>query len=291
MCQTPILTQPSGNDPPGLGSAPGVSTTIDTTARNARLEALAKLNQKPIRLQTTKRWFVKPFDDEQTGPSCVGYAVAKLVEALFEEYKPDASRGELDPDFIFAVASKEDSTPNNPRTSIADALTVVRDTGAPLYGEAGSYDPGNLAATPTLLDKAKSHRIRNLVEMSLWIEEWIDWLNTRGPIVVQLNISIDPVTDAQGKTRRRFDVPVPVPSEKRHKVIYNPAKSGQRDSHAVLLTQFVAEGTPHFVFLNSMGPEWGDGGYATIDLEDAVKSFFRGYSAIVRNMIPGLASG
>jgi hypothetical protein len=289
MCQTPILTQPSGNDPPGRGSASGVSKTIDTTARNARLKALAKLNQKPVRLKTTKRWFVKPFPDEQTGPSCVGYAVAKLVEALFEEYGPKLSKGTLDPDFIFAVASKQDNTPKNPRTSIADALTVVRDTGAPLYGQAGSYDPGNLRRP--LLAKTRSHRIRNLVEMSLWIEEWIDWLNTRGPIVVQLNISIEHVCDAQGKERRRFDVPVPVPGEDRLKVIYNPAKSAKHDSHAVLLTQFVAEPTPHFVFLNSMGPKWGKGGYATIDLDDARKCFFRGYSAIVRNMIPGLASG
>jgi hypothetical protein len=293
MCQTPITTKPTGIDPPGRSGneetlkftaartkQDGPLEPIKTEQRNLVLEALAKLNrnQRGARPAGTPPIGLKAFDKDQDGPSCVGYAVAKLVEACFLGYGPESSQGELDPEFLWNVANATDQTPQSLRTNLLEALRVARDIGAPLLGQAGTYDAKALEKSPGLLEKAKSHRIRHVVEMSGWIEEWIDWLQVEGPIAVQLNInpavfeSLAP--DSSTDTTSQATYPW---------VTYNPA--AKADSHAVLVVSYSESPEPHFLFLNSEGPKWGKDGYARISLTTATQCFFRGYGAIVRNQL------
>jgi hypothetical protein len=283
MCQTPILTQPSGNDPPGRGSEsnPKELKPIRTDKKNATLKALA-VRKKDYPQSSKNSTEVTVFKQDQRGPSCVGYAAAKLVEAYFRRYGTEDSYGELDPEFLYNVGNDNDETPDNPRTTLLDALRVARDIGAPLLedgfiyegkserkGASKGYVSTNLQATRGLLESARSHRIRGVVELSPWIEEWIDWLRLEGPIAVQLNI-----------TPKAFDKPTYV--DGRFRVTYDD-QDRSNDSHAVLLTEYVHGATPYFRFLNSLGPDYGEAGYATIDFADATRCFFRGYGAIVRD--------
>ena len=201
-------------------------------------------------------------DQKSTG-SCVGWATGNgLLRWYFTKANRIARNETISPRFIWMAAKETDEFVKRPTTfiesdgtslkaslDIARKFGVVKDSVLPFAS--GKLYPGQ---TNAFYAVAAELRIASYFQLSRDLAAWRNWLATKGPLLVALNI--DSTWDNASDTDGKLD-------------FYKPAT--KRGGHAVSIVGYKSDG--RFIIRNSWNKTWGDKGfgYAT---EDYIRAGF-----------------
>lgn len=244
-----------------LNVAPSPDRHRDFPVARARQEGLLDGTPVPATVDLRRDWWAIG-DQEETG-ACVGWALAdsvmrrQLVEAgRLAEDEP------LSPRYVW-MAAKEmraklgavSGDPSwRPGTSLERAYTnlkagleVARRFGVALESEVpwrGGLYPGDVDA---FFASAARRRLRSYwsldePDVGGTVDNWREWLNERGPILVKIAVD-DALLEGRRGVLERFD------------------PGTVRDRHAAAL---VGYGPGHFILRSSWGTDWAEDGYARL---------------------------
>lgn len=224
--------------------------------------------------------------------TCFGFAVAHALRAnIAIQRKTDI--GMPNPFFIWAAARERVKRlgPGHPNY-LLEALSVVNNYRTP-KGRSPSFrevQGGSfLRALPrhALEFRASqpkagvTHKLQSIVDLGSWLGDWSAWLHAYGPIVV--NMTVD---------RERYDAVTPrnpVLTGYRGGMAFDGELTTKYGGHDVVVVGYKPVTDPRypdsFVFMNSYGTAWGDGGFAYVSVDEAQKCFRRGYGLLFREQL------
>jgi C1A family cysteine protease len=191
-------------------------------------------------------------DQANTG-SCVGWGSTDgVARYMFVKGNILPSQIKLSPRFTWMASKESDGTKKHPETMIESAGTMLKgavdvlrnygtvpDTELPFVINTEMYagDENVFYAT------AAKYKIASYFNLQRNLQNWKNWLATRGPILVGLNV--DHTWDNATATGGLLDTFLP-----------NTVRGG----HAVTLVGYRTDG--RFIVRNSWGTAWGDKGFA-----------------------------
>ena len=233
----------------------------------------AGLDDRPFPPELDLRRGWHDVGDQGRTSSCVGWAVAdsalrwQLVEA--GRLRP-AER--LSPRHVWMAAKETDARTAYPSTfleedgtSLKSGLDVVRKFGAVLERELPWEGRLAVLSPEAFNESAAGRRIDHYYNLgddrepdrSTFFDDWRRWMHQRGPLLVLLQV--DRHLGEPGPLLRDFE-PVEPPA-----------------SHAAALLGY---GPGYFLLRSSWGTDWGDRGYARMDLDYAARAVIESYGIV-----------
>jgi C1A family cysteine protease len=240
---------------------------FEDAAAEGVLEVLAVVPESKD-LRDSSWW--KVGDQGSTG-SCVGWATAdSVLRWHFVRANRVGEDDMLSVRFIWMAAKETDEFVQRPTsfvdrsgTSLKAALNVARKFGI-VSESILPFDTGVLYSktAKSFYIKAAQLRIASYINQGKDLNNWRQWLATRGPILTRLDV--DAAWRRASSTDGKLDV------------YTHPGKPA---GHAVALVGYLPDGS--FIVRNSWGTDWGDGGFAYASEDYATEAFTEAYGIIV----------
>lgn len=231
------------------------------------------------------RYNMSPVKDQGHKGSCVGFAVAAVLEWQQQQeylnerkkgssYKRNKEHYDLSEQWIYHKAKEIDDWPDQEGTSIRHALKIVNKDGVPT--EKGWPYSDMIIGKPEFwaYSTAKWNRNKNYYRINN-IDELRNSLLNIGPCIIGI-----PVFDEFLYPRRGWYVGHPE----------NPSRN--YGGHAICVVGFNEERNSNkkFIIKNSWGEKWGTGGYASITYSYLEDFMLDAWVTIDNTKITGLNS-
>jgi hypothetical protein len=202
------------------------------------------------------------FQQDPGSDGCVGFALAAAMRACFH-LRRGQDPGALNPYFLAALVRDRDQGGNDPTSELRQGIAIANAHGTPTLGQGPKgLPPAPFTEAPRYLEAARAHRTKSFTDLGVWMQDWYDWLQAKGPVVVQLNV--DASFDAAGRWVE-YDARGPLQDLRGHALVlvgYDKAEDA-------------------FILMNSYGPQWKERGFARIKVDVAQRCFVAGYGPYV----------
>ncbi|MBX7172697.1 MAG: C1 family peptidase [Pyrinomonadaceae bacterium] len=202
-------------------------------------------------------------DQGNTG-ACVGWACAEgVLRWHFAKANRIANSQSLSPRYIWMASKEVDIFNTRPTTfiesegtSLKDALDIARKFGV-IKDSVLPFNSGSLyqGSANTFYATASLLKIASYFNLFKNTNDWKNWLATKGPLLVGLNV--DSTWDNAAQTSGNLDVFQP-----------NTVRGG----HAVVVVGYQTNG--RFIIRNSWGTNWGKNGFGFATEQYIKDAFF-----------------
>lgn len=235
--------------------------------------------------------------DQGGNDTCVGFAVAHALRANVAIHR-NLDVGALNPYFIWAIARERVRGVDRggqplPELFLLEALRAVNNYGTPSLELGPRYEDvirdsylrricADALESRSERDRedAALRKVQSIVDLGCFLGDWSAWLHATGPIVAHICIDRPSYgkVSANDPVMRGFE-----PGR-----AYDGELSRRYGGHTVVIVGYnaVDHENPNlrdtFTLMNSYGPNWGDGGFFYVPVDDARLSFRIAYGLLLR---------